>query len=601
MIIDSNFMNILDKSNISDDFKTILKTVYEKFAEQIMIELTSFKYDQTGQSFANLDLTSREYELQKYFELRLETYIRNHLVNDFFEMVLENKGYSVYRPEYQIPEDTYVEGEIFCSNKEYEDNVGFEFIIDDGNQTIGFRYTDITPSRANHLFLHTDINSIKIIDWLNIDGLHEEEKEHRLYEVMGDVDILGLRDFLDEWLEPNESNIYELFLDSSIKKYKETLGINSSVKLSPPSLFMHRIETERLIEIKERDFKLFISIERKNRMLPLNEQKDTHYGYRIIDEKTKNSKYYNDVEVLSKECLENSDVINEFYSEKLYKVLTGKNDIAKSFLTSEYLYEQYDETDCFDYTSITSGYLKSVEQLLYNLAFMHLGEEDFKIKTKSGCKIPKSKRSDLEWIGNEKKKVQYIKFSKENIDYFDTTLGSLIFFIEYNKNKIFRIDDQYCDTILKCLRCFKNECRNDSFHLHNVYDWERVSKIQHNVFIIYVMLLGGCKISKETMSNQFNIIEKDTLERFYYWLRKQSVYTFGLKFPGDDNLYIASRMAERLFPKYDTYGFLVDFEIRIVCRKELYGPIVKEITISKDYLPDELWILSVNGNYPLEI
>ena len=56
-----------------------------------------------------------------------------------------------------------------------------------------------------------------------------------------------------------------------------------------------------------------------------------------------------------------------FYKEKRYLALCGKEDFAHSFITSEYLYQTLRGNNEFDYTAIVSGYLKSVEQLLFRI------------------------------------------------------------------------------------------------------------------------------------------------------------------------------------------------------------------------------------------
>ena len=141
-----------------------LSASYQEFSKQIMIELTLFSYDPSKFGFADLELVSREYAVQKYFEPRIETYVRQHLVTNFFENVLEARGYDVYTPTYNIPDNKYVDGEVFCSNKEFEDNAGFEFVICYDDELIGCRLTDIPSWEASKWFKSGMITKIIVID-----------------------------------------------------------------------------------------------------------------------------------------------------------------------------------------------------------------------------------------------------------------------------------------------------------------------------------------------------------------------------------------------------------------------------------------------------
>lgn len=59
------------------------------------------------------------------------------------------------------------------------------------------------------------------------------------------------------------------------------------------------------------------------------------------------------------------DIIKKAYINKeKYKILLGKKDFAESFISSEWLYHNYIESNELDNTFIVAGYLKSIEQLL---------------------------------------------------------------------------------------------------------------------------------------------------------------------------------------------------------------------------------------------
>ncbi len=595
MSMNSEFISAIKQQDVSDSFVDAMTEAYQEFSRQIMMELTLFSYEPSRFGFADLDLITREYAIQKYFEPRLETYIRQYLVTSFFEKVLEEKGFDIYTPIYTIPEDQYVDGEVFCSNKEFEDNAGFEIVINNEKDLIGCRLTDIHSWDAEKFFGNRMVTKIIIIDWFNIDGISDEEKKRRTYGISGDVDIVGIKEFVSEWLGDAESTAYELFMRKTIQDYQETIGISSLPKLTAPVLFEHRLDEERIVlKNSVNNIHTFAAIEKKDATLPEDQRRDTHYGYRIIDLdnfKTDIEKGFSqDIERRSKKLLSESGITEAYSDRKLYKALVGRSDCAKSFLTSEYLYSQYNENDLFDYTAVVSGYLKSIEQLLATIV---TGEVDKGYKIKN-----RGKKSE------DGRKPKLIDLTTENLKYADTTIGSLIRFIDINKKTILTADESYNKTIIDCLNCYRIECRNDSFHLHNNYDWDRVKKIRHNTMLLYIMLLGGIMLGSHgsDIQKQFNIVKDDRLERVYYWLRKMQMYTFRVKFKDEADYCLATREAEASFPVFDDNGLLQDdFEIKVQCKNENdKSNENRRLVINRENIPEEIWYTTYTNSYPID-
>lgn len=61
-------------------------------------------------------------------------------------------------------------------------------------------------------------------------------------------------------------------------------------------------------------------------------------------------------------------ITKNFWERKLYKALLGKRAFAESFISSEWYYQTHTAFSVLEQTAIITGYLKSVEQLLYLLA-----------------------------------------------------------------------------------------------------------------------------------------------------------------------------------------------------------------------------------------
>ena len=604
MLINTEFDSQISRMGLDEVFIDALKDSYEEFSKQIMIELTLFKYEPKSFGFSDLELVSREYAIQKYFEPRLETYVRQHLVTSFFERVLEERGYSVYTPTYHVPEDQYVDGEIFCSNKEFEDNAGFEFVIHSDDQLIGCRMTDIHSWQADRFFQRGLVTKIIIIDWLNVNGISEQEKNNRTYGIAGDVDILGIRQFLAAWLGTKESQAYELFMKHVLQKYKETIGISSLPKLTAPILFEHRLEEEaNVLKVKIREIKSAAAIKQSGTVSPPGQSSNLQYGYRIIDPASfvskKDIQHSSNLEERSKRLLTDAGTLDTYEKRKLYKVLIGKGDFAKSFLTSEYLYYQYNESDLFDYTAIVSGYLKSIEQLLATIVFCYANGGK---RIKSNGK----KKADGTFPTSSKKEGNVFKIDLTTTEaaFVDTTIGSLIHFVDEYKDDIMIVDSQYRSVIIDCLECYRIECRNDSFHSHNNYDWDRVEKIRHNTLFLYIILLGGFRLgSDQEIQSKFEVLIDDRLERIYYWLRKTQMYTFRMRFKDETEYYLATRRAESSFPQYDNNGMLQDgFSIELRCRKEKdNSKNDRYFLMTRENVPDEIWYTTYANSYPIDI
>ena len=312
------------------------------------------------------------------------------------------------------------------------------------------------------------------------------------------------------------------------------------------------------------------------------------YGYRVID--NENKEEYGKVEKASKDLLQNSEILNEFDEKRLYRFLIGGADFAKSFITSEYLYKQYDCDDCFDYTAIVSGYLKSVEQLLYHIACFSK-DKVYKIKN-NGHKNKQGVRPASVKIG----KVHKIDFVTENDGCFDTTIGSLINFLEDNKADLLLCEDTYKETIINCLNCYRIECRNGSFHLDNNYNWSRVEIIRWDTFLIYILLLTCCKLADTDWKTKqdFQLIEDDCLERLYDIIASGKEGLFEFVFMGDDYLLEPMKVkhvtAESSYPSYDTVGRIKSVFLTFETVADH-----QKVIITRRNVPEEMYFIDASG------
>lgn len=532
--------------------------------------------------FPFLETSSKEYDLQKYFEVRLEHYIRNVLINDVIQLILEDKGVGVYKSE--LANDSQ-SGRIFYSNKEYEQKAGYEFVVDYGNETIMYRYTDVNIEEAESLLTDFE-DKIVVLDW---EKPSKSEKEKSLVFTNGkELSYSSLYEFFRDRIGIEEYQEYISFLTGEVIEFQEFIGVKSVPKLSPFSLGRFRFEVENNF-IKYIDkIREYIKSDEKVLAMGISGVEGINYGYRVIDDENKAK--FGSTEYKSKELLRNGSILELFEKNKLYRFLIGGADFAKSFITSEYLFKQYDCDDCFDYTAIVSGYLKSIEQLLYHIVNFSK-DKGYKIKNNG-----QKNKEGVYPLSINSGKVYKIDFVKENDGCFDTTIGSLIHFLNDNKLDILVIDDDYKKTIIDCLNCYRIECRNDSFHLDNNYKWSRVEFIRWNTFLIYILLLSCCRLgdTERHTKDDLKVIEDDRLERLYDIISKGKNVMFEFVFIGDMNTTETMRVkyipVESSYPSYDNIGRIKSVYLTF---EDIRNN--QKIIIMRRNVPEEMYYIDEDG------
>lgn len=171
------------------------------------------------------------------------------------------------------------------------------------------------------------------------------------------------------------------------------------------------------------------------------------------------------------------ELIKENYLElSRYSVLIGDNDFAESLFSSEWLYQNSTEEDGIaDNTYKVTGYIKSIEQLLWGIVYI-IGEGRSIGRRNITINGDNSIRTTLEdfcdFIGN---------YSNRNL--CDEVFGR-----------------NHAQSLMEALRDYikdyKNNCRNGYLHKHNV-EAQDVSMIRNKTFLLYFLLLGILKISDD--------------------------------------------------------------------------------------------------------
>ena len=169
---------------------------------------------------------------------------------------------------------------------------------------------------------------------------------------------------------------------------------------------------------------------------------------------------------------ENFALIKNNFLNNHYKLLLGEENFAESFLTSEWLYRNYVKSDEMDNTFIVAGYLKSVEQLLWDILLLKGYKDKFKRKNK--------------FTGKDK---------------IHNALGNLEHFIGNNNNKkifgeIFGRDVDIVQNYLKeVMEYWRKNYRNGYFHKDKLNDVEKIKRIREETYFLYMLILGSLDLS----------------------------------------------------------------------------------------------------------
>lgn len=407
------------------------------------------------------------------------------------------------------------------------DNLPFNFILFTDNEKLGYRFEDF--------YEYEDVNSI--LDKYGLDRavILRPWKPGKAYERVSSVNKLyekekvKLKEELihDFYINQFGEDEYEAFIDS-IDDYlnvaRETIGYQSIKLLSNMNLSSNKLFEEKLLA--EWDY--------------------MNYRYQIINPNNKSVQNY--LYILRNDTVFDNleDMKKTYVDGELYKTIVGTNEYAESFITSEWLYHSLKGRKNFDYTSVISGYLKSIEQILHKIVMINI-DNDCKISMKQSLlekaferdiKVFKSSVNGFRRLSENKDgnsyrftKYPYIDFTTAQKEYMDSSIGTFEYFLRNNKN-IF-LKPEYSKLIADMVSCFRTECRNGFVHTHNLNDWSLVEKTRQNAIYLYFILLGSCIIPEEK-KRELNILYNDKFDELCKKIREFKRYNVNFIFEYED-------------------------------------------------------------------
>lgn len=315
-------------------------------------------------------------------------------------------------------------------------------------------------------------------------------RENARYESHGmSVRSISVSDFFTSLFGEAECQRFESHLSAFLNEIYDLVGYRSIKFLSSMNLAAQKLVLEK--KLLEYSSKIMC--------------------YTVVDRTKLEVQKYLHVDGYSFPANIETAIQSNFTKTGIFRVLLGSGEFAESFVTSEWLFHSLEGTENYDYTSIISGYLKSVEQLLLQIVKANVGNK-CKITLNSNKKddaiqagVPRYtfyKGGFRPIIGDKTFEWEYIDLTAAQIKYIDSDLGTFEYFLRNNSHIfISQLQQQsgiyrktYCALIADMVSCFRAECRNGYFHTHNLKNWNTVVKIRQNALMIYTLLLGGCNL-----------------------------------------------------------------------------------------------------------
>lgn len=372
---------------------------------------------------------------------------------------------------------------------EIPDNT-FAFIISDKGKKYGYGFNDFDQDQdVNTLLRQNEVDEAFILrtwkpgradEWISRENVQYVAKGQKLK-------VISLATFFEQYFGVPEYLDFLSAIDQYLRDAKEITGYKSIKYFSTMNLATQKAFLEKMLldwQYKSYEFKI---IDR-------------------TDEKVQKFLYFSP-SLFPKTELDTME--RNYISDALYKAMIGSQDFAESFLTSEWLFHSLKELKHFDYTAIISGYLKSIEQLLYKIVMLNVDNNCKITMSSAGETLSKAIKNQITtykkvrdtWIVipiHETGK-KYIELTSIQVQYMDSSMGTFEFFLKNNPHIL--VYPERSKTIADMVSCFRIECRNGFFHTHNLSDWKTVEMVRSNAMYLYFVLLGGCMIPKTKLSD----------------------------------------------------------------------------------------------------
>ena len=307
---------------------------------------------------------------------------------------------------------------------------------------------------------------------------------------------------------------------------------------------------------------------------------------------------------------ENEEIklLDFFFNKKIYSALCGDEDFAKSFLTAEHLYRQANANSTIDYSIILTGYLKSLEQLLYLLVkkTMEISREDLWITCSNSTNLNKDNgnfRKKNRIINRKSKGRWQVKLIPECERYFEVSMGPLVYCLTDNA-KAWRVSQSNIEKIRERLLNYAKKRRNKYFHKENLYDLSEVKEIRNETIKLLVLILGSYSISDSIEGDLKLLGARDFgfVEFYNKFIASSGNLNYKLVFRDgkEQTVLLSSSISNREERVYDKNGMLLS-KLTFIKTKGFVSSInfgyqnFEEKAIQQDFITID------KDNYPLEV
>ena len=527
--------------------EVILKEKIAQFSDQIkkLADMSQAHHLSNKAGGFPIFFENQTYNEQSFFEERIENAIWKILVNNilkdlFCDEYCTKKGVIVqWKRMYPPITYSYVE--------KTEEKYPLEFVIVYGGTRTGYRYTNCYwfEEQMEAVFKNNSLDELRILDFSSnktssfMHPLMVSPKYRSL------VTKVTLRDFFVEFFSEEEYDTYLSSVQAAVFEAYKYVGLQSVSNLTLQHLpyFIKGIFKDLSVsKLSSKTYSIFKPDRLKKEFKKILADSNNHFT----------AEDYKELDRL-------------FYGEKRYLALCGKEAFAHSFITSEYLYQTLRINNVFDYTAIVSGYLKSVEQLLFRIEsylLNNLPSEQLWIKSSRSDMKKKPDEFVDNWKGRSKR---HVKFTPDNQKYFDTTFTPLVNLIgDYERG--WNISEGGRNLVTTYLQVYCSECRNEHFHKDNINNLREVDIIRDNTILLFYYVLGGFNFygNKEKDYQVLGIVDR-SFEDMYHAIMKQSnggdyfliTFTDGL-------LCLAALPMNHGNPEYDENGSMINPSLRFV-------------------------------------
>lgn len=485
---------------------------------------------------------NRKYYEQVFLEETIENYTWFYLVNSILKELFE-KGCAINQVDIIWPNINRQMATSVVDN--IEKIYPFEFYITD-TERIGYRYTDCSYSeeRLDKMFETHNIDKAVILDFssesvstFSFNPMFSPKYIHK-------INVIPFEGFFVDYFGESAYEIYKKEISNIVEEAYDYVGIESVSSLSVQHLPF--FVDSMLDEISRTQFD--------------SKQYRIMKNHRDLKQYQRNNLSFQENTITSDDYL----LMNQsFFGKGRYLAIAGKADFAKSFITSEYLYQTLKDNNVFDYTAIVSGYLKAIEQLLNELMLFRLthndGSNDLYIK-KNSKKVPERKKNEIIFRRN----TQHIEFKEDNKNYFDTTFAPLVNFMN-DDIQGWDVSEGAKTVITTYLGIYCDECRNEHFHKDNIDSIDEVEIIRDNTLLLLYYVLGGYKLfgDRDADAELLKIVDRK-FDRMYRAIHKHSKGVFyRIEFADGVSTLVALPSKQKPV-QYDRDGVLEEKLIRFV-------------------------------------